>query len=145
MNPGIHMTKVWFDDDLIELKIEVSDGTSLFSNKVYIGYQTLNELVAELDVFQERVHGGMYDMRLGEFGPEYASGAFHARLHFPRPGKLYITCKMESEFQDFSIKKVASEATLYLKLEPVLLDNFIAQLKSLKAKNRDDAYLEAIQ
>jgi hypothetical protein len=144
MQLGIHMTKVWFDDDMIELKIAVSDGTSLFSNKVYVSYQAMDNMVSNLNAFREQIHGGLLDIRLGEFGPEYARGAFHARLHFPRPGKLYITCKMESEFEEFSIKKVASEATLYLKTEPVLLDNFISELKSLNAKKRDDAHLEAI-
>lgn len=144
MQKGIQMTKVWFDADLIELKIEVSDGTSLFSNKVYAAYHTMDALASNLSVFREHIHGGLLDIRLGEFGPEYASGAFHARLHFPRPGNLYITCKMESDFEEFSIKKVASEATLYLKTEPVLLDNFISELKSLNAKRRDNANLEAI-
>jgi len=144
MQPGIRMTKVWFDDDMVELKIDVSDGTSLFSNKVYVAYQALDDVVSDLGRFREQVHGGLLDIRFGEFGPEYASGAFHARLHFPRPGKLYITCGMESGFEEFSIKKVASKATLYLKTEPVLLDNFISELRALNAKKREEANLEAI-
>jgi len=59
MQPGIHMTKVWFDDDVIELKIAVSDGISFFSNKVYVGYQALDEMVSDLDVFREQIHGGL--------------------------------------------------------------------------------------
>jgi len=39
---------------------------------------------------------------------------------------------------------VASEATLYLRTEPALLDNFIADLRSLHAEQREEAYLEAI-
>jgi len=144
MKTGIHITKIWVDDDVIELKIDVSDGISLFSNKVYVGYQTLEDVVSKLTVFREHVHGGVLDILFGAFGPEYANGAFHARLHFPKPGKLYITCRMESNFEEFSIKKVASKATLYLKTEPILLDNFIAELKSLNAKKCDEATLEAI-
>ena len=144
MQPAIHMTKIWFDEDMVELKIDVSDGISLFSNKVYVAHQTLNDVVSDLGRFREHVHGGLLDIRFGEFGPEYASGAFHARLHFLRPGKLYITCRMESEFAEFSIKNVASNATLYLKTEPGLLDNFISELKALNAKMQEDATLEAI-
>ena len=145
MRPGIHITKVWFDENVIELKIGVSDGTSIFSNKVYIGHDSIKKLVSQLEVFREQVHGGLLDVRLGEFGPEYANGAFHARLQFPRPGKLYVTCKMESEFRDFAKKNVASEATLYLTLQPVLLDNFIDELKSLNSGKRDEAHFEAIE
>jgi len=144
MKLGIHLSKIWFDNDVVELRIDVSDGNSFFSNQVYVGYSTLADVVAELEVFKDQVYGGVLDMRFGEFGPEYAKGAFHARLHFAKPGKLYITCKQQSEFEDFSVMKVASEATLYLRTEPALLDNFIAELRSLHAEQREEAYLEAI-
>jgi hypothetical protein len=144
MKPGIHFTKVWFDNDMVELRIDVSDGSSLFSNQVYVGYSMLADVVAELDVFKDRIYGGVLDIRLGEFGPEYANGALHARLHFTKPGRLYITCKQQSEFNDFSLTKVASEATLYLKTEPALLDNFINELKSLHTGQSEEANLEAI-
>jgi len=144
MKPGILLTKIWSDDDMVELKIDVSDGVSAFSNKIYVGYSDFADNVSRLDAFKDHVHGGLVDIRFGEFGPEYASGALHARFHFPKPGRLYITCHQESGFEDFAIKKVASEATLYLKTEPALLDNFISQLKALDARKREDAYLEAI-
>ncbi len=71
-------------------------------------------------------------------------GAFHARFHFHKPGKLYISCKQQSEFEEFTVTKVASEATLYLKTEPALLDNFIEALRSMSAHKREEAYLEGI-
>src|SRR4051812_5113878 len=115
---------------MTELKINVSDGASLFSNQVYVGYFDIADAVTKLHTFKDHIHGGLLDLRFGEFGPEYASGAFHARFHFPRPGKLYITCKQQSAFEDFSGKNVANEATLHLRTEPVLLDNFLEQLKA---------------
>ena len=144
MKPGIQLTKVWFDDDMVELRIDVSDGTSFFSNRVYVGYSALTKAVAQLDDFKSHIHGGLLDVRFGEFGPEYANGAFHARFHFPKPGRLYISCRQQSGFEEFSVTKVASEAALYLKTEPALLDNFISELKSLDAKRREEAHLEAI-
>ncbi|MHB8901220.1 MAG: hypothetical protein ACYC6Y_20925, partial [Thermoguttaceae bacterium] len=92
------MTKVWFDDDVVELRIDVSDGSSLFSTKVFVGHAALDATVADLARFRDAVHGGLYDIRFGKFGPEYASGAFAARLHFARPGRLYLTCNMESGY-----------------------------------------------
>ncbi|WP_216595615.1 hypothetical protein [Myxosarcina sp. GI1] len=141
---GIHLTKIWFDNDIIELKIDVSDGNSLFSNRVYVSYSRIANVITELDVFKDQVYGGVLDLRFGEFGLEYANGAFHARLHFAKPGKLYITCKQQSEFKDFSVMKAASEATLYLKTEPALLNNFIDALKSLYKERGEKAYLQAI-
>lgn len=143
MKPGIYLKKIWFDNDVVELRIECSDGASLFVNEVYAAYD-LNGVVEELQAFKNHVHGGIYDLVLGAFGPEYAGGAFHARLHYRSPGRIFITVRGQSDFEEFGIKTVASEATLYLNTEPALLDNFTAELAELKSGKRDDAHLEAI-
>jgi len=90
------------------------------------------------------LHGGLFDLRFGEFGPEYANGAFHARFHFPAPGPLFVTCEQESEFEEFAKKEVASKATMYVKSEPALLDRFIDELRAVAAGRSEQAYLEAI-
>ena len=66
------------------------------------------------------------------------------RLHFQKPGKLYITIEAQSGFEEFGIKNVASEATLYLRSEPVLLDNFIVELNGFNAGKRDVANLLSV-
>ena len=109
-----------------------------------IGHTSFAEAVTDLATFKDHVHSGLLDLRFGEFGPEYARGAFHARLHFPKPGRLYLTCRQQSSFEDFTITKVASEATLYLKTEPALLDRFIDELTEVSIQKRDEAYLETI-
>src|SRR5687767_10661808 len=113
MSKGIRIDRVCSDEDGIELKVEVSDGRSSFVNAVYVGHAQLARAVSELGAFKDQVHGGLLDLRFGEFGPEYASGAFHGRFHFPRPGRLYVSCEQESDFAEFSKKTVASRATLY--------------------------------
>jgi hypothetical protein len=82
MKAGIYLTKGWSDNDVVLLTIESSDGKSLFSNKAYAGHGDLDQLVQELSTFKHHVHGGIYDITFGRFGPEYAAGAFEARLHF---------------------------------------------------------------
>jgi hypothetical protein len=144
MKRGIGITKIWFDEDLIEMKVRVCDGRSLFSTNVYVGYQQLDDTISGLDAFKEHVHGGLFNVEWGEFGPEYSNGAFRARFHFARPGKLYITCRLQSDFKEFSVNQVASEATLYLRTEPALLDNFILELKRITADESKEAWLETI-
>lgn len=144
MEKGIRIVRIWSDDDVVELKIEVSDGTSCFVNKVYAGHLDLADAISSLDAFRTHVHGGLLDIRFGEFGCEYASGAFHARLHFPKPGRLHITCQQESEFAEFGKKTVASTATMYLLSEPALLDRFISELRQLASDSESNAHLEAV-
>jgi hypothetical protein len=144
MTNAILFNKIWFDDDMIELRIKVSDGQSEFTNDVYVGHHNFSTVVSELDEFKTLIYGGIYDLAFGRFGPEYAHGAFHARLHFQERGILNITTSSESEFRDFGKKNVASAATFYLRTEPALLDNFIAELKEMRDGARDEAALAAI-
>jgi hypothetical protein len=128
---------------LIEIDVAASDGSSTFRTTVSVGHAKLAELVAGLDRFKGQIYGGIHDVRLGAFGPEYAEGAFHARLHFHRPGHglIFITVHAESDWHDFTLSKVASRATLYLKTEPALFDNFIVQLGRLRDGETDEASL----
>ena len=144
MTNGILFNKIWFDDDMIELRIKVSDGQSVSTNDVYVGHQHFSTIVSELDEFKTHIYGGIYDLAFGRFGPEYAHGAFHARLHFQDRGVLFITVRAESDFRDFGKKNVASAATLHLRTEPALLDNFIADLKEIRDGARDEVTLVAI-
>jgi hypothetical protein len=143
MKPEVRISRIWSDADVVELKVEVSDGVSRFSNQVYVGHTALSDAVSKLDTFKDHVHGGLLDLRFGEFGCEYANGAFQARFHFPSPGRLYVTCTQESEFRAFGKKTVASSATLFLNSEPALLDRFIGELRALASGATAEAQLEA--
>ena len=144
MKQGIHFSKIWFDDDVIEFRIGVSNGTSCFVNQVYVGHSALADAVSSLDAFKGHVHGGLLDVRFGGFGCEYANGGFQARFHFANPNRLFITCEQESDFEEFAKKTVANRATIYLKSEPALLDRFIVELQSLVSGEHKEASLEAI-
>ncbi len=62
MNAGVHLSRIWVDNDVVQLKIESSDGTSIFCNEVYVGHQDLNDLIAGLSTFKHQVHGGIFDI-----------------------------------------------------------------------------------
>jgi hypothetical protein len=146
MTPSIAIEKVWSDDDVVELAITTSDGCSSFYVKAYTGHENLKSLVAGLDCFKDQLYGGIYDMKLGEFGPEYANGAFQARLHFHPDGRghLFITVHAESDWRPFSKTDVASCATLYLKSEPALLDRFIGELRRVSSATHGSATFECV-
>jgi hypothetical protein len=143
MNSGISLKKVWADADLVEFAITSSDGDSLSTINVYVRHRDFNRVIEELDRFKSHLHGGIYDLRFGEFGPEYAMGAFHARLHFYEPGRgqLFVTIHAESDWREFTKTQVASRVTLHFASEPVLLDNFIQDLKRLQKGQIDSATL----
>jgi hypothetical protein len=114
MNPGIHLNRIWSDNDVVQLKIECCDGKSKFLNEVYAAHD-LNGIVEGLSSFKLQVHGGIYDIALGSFGPELGGGAFQVRLHFQSGGQIFVTVRCQSDFEEFGVKTVASEATLHLR------------------------------
>ena len=142
MKQGIIFKNIWHDEDMYEFQITSSDGLSIFINEVYVGYGEYDELISDLEIFKDQIHGGIYDIEFSSFGPEYASGAFNARLHFQDRGKIHVSISAQSEFEDFGKKNVASEVKLYFITEPALLDNFIRDLKQLKSGQSEEVYLE---
>ena len=144
MKPAIQFTRIWSDDDMLELRASACDGMSMFSIDTYVGIDWPDETVKMLTRFREQIHGGIAELELGSFGPEYASGAFFARLHFHMPGKLFISVALQSDFQKYKNTEVASEAKLYVRSEPILLDRFIEELARLKVSDNSVASLECI-
>lgn len=144
MKPGITIRRFGAGDDPMRLEISSSDGSSLFHHSVYAGFNALKKLVEGLGVYRKHIHGGLYNIQFGQFGPEYGGGAFEARFHSQAPGKLFVSIKAESEWAPFKKAEVASSATLYMRSEPVLLDNFIEELRRLDAKEANEATLVCI-
>lgn len=134
---SITLENVWLDDDLIELQIIVNDGINTFSVNVYDTYKNITIVQEKLKHFSIQVYGGLCDIKFGGFGQETAYGGFKARFHYANNanGKILISVNMQSDYFDFGIKKVASEAKMYLITEPGLLENFIRHLSSLENKN----------
>ena len=141
MKPSLIVTKIWEDDDMIEVTLVVSDGKSVFATEIYVGHSHFAKIVSELDTFKTHVHGGLYDIELGSFGPEYASGAARIRLHFHHMARICVSAFTESEFTEFSTKKIASRGELYFHSEPALLDNFIDELRRMSKRDLDSATL----
>lgn len=145
MKPSIRFVKEWSDEHVVELRIAICDGTSLFVNRIYAGHDQLRNTVAGLRGFARQIEDGMFDLRFGEFGPEYASGAFEARLRFRKHGKILARVRAQSEFNVFEDENLASAATLNLMSEPALLDEFIRALHALSEGTSPEAELEAIR
>lgn len=144
MRRGIEVTKVWSDDDLVELEFRVSDGESLVVNRVYVAHEQLAESAAALARFNDPGNGGEFELSFGVFGPEVASGAFCGHFRYFAPGRLLVTCVQEREFRKFESLNLANSATTHLRSEPALLQRFATELRALAAGMDDEAFLEAI-
>lgn len=143
MKPGIYFKKTMADDDMVELEVKACNGISQFTNRVFVGHNTLEKTLRDLNILKDQIHDGTYDLQFGVFGPEYGGGAFHARLHFYGLGKghLYISTQQETSHESFKNEKVADAAQMHLKTEPALFDNFIREFSALISGNKEEANL----
>ena len=144
MQPGIHLSKVWFDADVVELDVGVSDGTSFFSNRVYVGHDHLaGNRFCPRRVQAPHLWQPVCRLRFGGSGPSMRTEEFHARLRW-NPGRLYImrtgirvqgVRQEEGRQQNQDVPQLPSHAPF---------DRFVAELQSLASGASNDAHLEAI-
>lgn len=144
MKPSMRFEKQWIDEDMVELKVEICDGASVFCNRIYVGHKHLRDTGQGVYAFKDHIYGGIFNLRFGEFGPEYASGALDARLQFQPRGKLWLRIAAQTELAHFGDKEFASEATLYLVSEIALLDKFVGDFRAMSLAQCEQAEPEAI-
>ena len=133
--------KIYENEHMLEFKVTVCDGYSLFSIDVYVSLDYIEELIEALNLLKLQNFSGIYDIKMGKIGYEYAGGIFHARLHYEQRDVLYISTFQQSDFSEFKKTEVASEAKMYLISNPVFIDDFIKQLHELKSYNVDEVIL----
>jgi len=69
MKPGIRFAKEWADEDMVELRIEISDGISAFTNRIYVAHHLLREVVQGLRTFKKQIYGGIFNLRFANLAP----------------------------------------------------------------------------
>jgi hypothetical protein len=83
-------------------------------------------------------------LEAGKEGVEYGSGSFLARFHYYKPNELLISTIQQADFFRFKDSQVAPTATMFLRTEPSLLDQFIAALPALDASDGGQAILQCV-
>ena len=129
------------DPDYLYMHVAASDENASISTYIYVGHSTLKGIAADLHRFKDEVHGGVYDLNFGIFGPKYASGALHARLAFQTMGLINVTIRLQSEFVLFGDINVASEARLYTTTWVSALDDFVRAVQAMSDGFCDEAQL----
>ena len=144
MEPRIAIKRIWSDEDLLKLSVQVCDGRSLFVSEAYVALNWGTASGNSLKTLGPQVPGGIFDLEAGNDGPEFASGAFRARFHWFRPTALLLSTTQQGDFFEFKKNQVAPEAKMFLRTEPGLLDRFAAALPSLDRADVEEAVLECV-
>ena len=145
-NPStaLRISRVWYDDDMDELRVAIEGPDTGFAALAYVGRRDLTAAVRDLRLFARAIHGGLCEVRFGDFGSEYANGAVHIRLQWV-DDRIYLTCRLQAEFDQFAKNEVADEATIHVRTEPALYDAFLAEFGLLAERKRDEVALELVR
>ena len=144
LQPHIAIRRTFTDADVFRHAFEVCDGSSSFVTEAFTPIDWGANSAKTLRIFSRQVHGGIFDLEAGTEGPEYASGAFRARFHFYKPTDLLISTMQQGDFFPFKTREVATEAKMFLRTEPALLDRFISALPALDRPDGGEAVLECV-
>ena len=140
---ALRLSRVWRDNDMDELRVAVEGPDTGFAVTAYVGRTDFDNALKELRSFAKAIHGGLCDVRFGDFGTEYANGAVHFRFHWVE-GQIFLTCRLQTRFDKFGRKELADEALIHVRTEAALYDAFLAELRPFVERKRDEVALELV-
>jgi hypothetical protein len=138
LNPGLKVTYLYHDGDIIEVRIVAQNASFRGSADVYVGTDGLLEAAAVLEGFPKD-RSDTREVAFGAAGPEFAGGS--ARLKFyckDGAGHTAFLAEIEGDYGD---QKRAQYATVDVDFEPASLDRFLIELRQVESEHRGIAVL----
>jgi hypothetical protein len=138
MDVGLEFAAIWYDADMIELRVIASGVAFRGEAKVYVGIGQLEEAAATLRGFPRSPADGR-ELTLGPFDPKFVRGAVKMRFYCSdSSGHAYVEAKIESHETSGGTRE---SALLSIPIEAVALDSFVEELRRLELRKSGIARL----
>ena len=134
---SLSISVLWFDSDMIELRIRAASDRFAGSCDVYVSHGTLGEFASALAGFP----AGLKDERCYEFGtldPQSVPGFCEFRFYCTNSAGHTA---LDITIHDNYTKHPKSSAKFIIPIEPAGVDNFVQGLKRLNHGRQGEAYL----
>lgn len=136
MNPGLKVSYLWHDNDVVEVRITAENAGFRGSADVYVGTDGLLEAATILAGFPQ----DSLDKRevvFGAAGKGFAGGFVHLEFYCKdMAGHAEFRATIEG---DYGERELAESATVYVDFDPAVLDEFLAELQRLEKGHRGSA------
>jgi hypothetical protein len=132
------------DEDGTVLTLDVNNEFASVHIQSFVNRPLLEDFVGGLQSFSKLATNSKFEFRFGEFGPRAAGGAASFDFQYIGRGQIIVGMLLESPYRDCGSLKIADSASLKFQTQPVLLDNFIAELRQLALCNTNTAIFEGI-
>jgi len=124
MDRGIEMTVIWFDDDLIELRVRASNGTFSGEADAYVSHSVSTDLARVLRGFPADINDGR-EFELGTFDPQCAGGGARFRFRcLDRKGHASVEVNLRAD-----VHRLGAQSAIFLvPIEAAGVDAFADEL-----------------
>ena len=140
MYVGCEFRVVWYDNDVIELRVSAWNGTFGGVAKIYEGIGDLQAAAAQLRGFPESPED-IREVVFGNFDRKCAAGGVRMRFHcIDGAGHAYVEATIDSNYESGG---TIQTVVLAIPIEAAAVDTFVQELGRLETKRTGAAYLKA--
>ena len=138
---GITLSIIYIDQDLIELKVQASNGHFKGETKLYANHDSLTVFAKSIGGFPSSADDNR-EFSLGNFDPKYGGGGVKFNFRFyDRTGRTVVEIKLRTD-EDASNFDISESAQFVIPIEAAAIDQFVKQLTNSKVEVGASATLE---
>ena len=135
---GFHIQAIYFDDDLLELRVWGSSGRFAGEADIYVGLEDIPNMAKALHGFPSKNDDNI-EFKLGNFNPNNAGGGVHLIFQSSVTGKVAVEAIIQHDPRLWNGHLGNVQFTVLV--EPAAIDNFVSMLEKLGSIKRGAAIL----
>src|SRR5262245_7866284 len=141
MQPGVEVSVVWSDQDLIEVEFRASNGRFAGVVNVYADHDALSRFTKELRGFPASV-ADRRPYQFGNFDPSFAGGGMRMEFRcLDRSGHAVVEMQLRTDPRHQAGRE--ETASFAVRIEAAGVDAFVEELASVGSRNGRSVRLPA--
>jgi hypothetical protein len=132
MGIGIELNILWFDNDVIGLRVRASNGRFAGTTDLYVGYDGLKELATAIRDFpKSRIDSREH--QLGTFDSQYAGGGVNIYLHcIDSVGHAAMEIRMQTDSRETTGMRGQPESACFaLLVKAADINDFVNDIEKI--------------
>lgn len=128
--PALMLEIIWFDDDLLELRLRASNVEFAGQANFYAALDGPRDFANHLEGFPRTIG----DVREYEFGSTNLPGYGGARVRFSCKNGGHVAVQVAIHMNPMSEKDAAESANIRLATVPAAIDSFVSDLRHMQVQ-----------
>jgi len=142
MSPGISISVVWFDEDILELRIGASNGRFAGEIEAYAPLDACRQLADTLKGFPLNA-SDIREFEVGTFDSNNAGGGARIRFHCTN-GAGHAAADISVRTDPQHVGGTSETASFSINIEAAAVDTFVQQLRDMRLEDGQSTHLSAV-